>query len=70
MTPTQIAFEKGKRKFQQECNVFQMIKTIQKMKAALSILIDATSVDVKSIKDSYFEMCEIILNTDDAKSNQ
>ena len=47
-----------------------MIKTIQKMKAALSILIDATSVDVKSIKDSYFEMCEIILNTDDAKSNQ
>ena len=62
LTPNQRAFMKGKRKFQEEFNIFNMIKTIQKIKAALSLVIEQNHVDIQDIKENYFDMCEIIVN--------
>jgi len=74
MSPTQIAFMKGKKKFEEEFNIFNLIKTIQKMKSAISLIMEQTHsngkplVEVGDIKDNYFKMIEIII--DDKEEEQ
>jgi len=68
MSPTQIAFMKGKKKFEEEFNIFNLIKTIQKMKSAISLLMEQTHsngsplINIQDIKENYFKMCEIIID--------
>ena len=49
-----MAFKKGKSKFREEFNFFNLIKTIQKMKAAVSMLLEESDVNIKDVKESYF----------------
>ena len=39
-----------------------MIKTIQKIKAAVSVMMEESKIDTEEVKGKYLEMCEIILN--------
>ena len=39
-----------------------MIKTIQKIKAAVSHLMEESNIDIGEVKEKYYEMCELILN--------
>lgn len=49
-----MAFTKGDVKLNKEFNQLQLIKTIQKMKAAITILVQNNHLKINDIRDLYF----------------
>ena len=64
LSPTEIAFQKGSAKFKDEFNIFSLIKTIQKIKAAVSMMLEESNISIEDVKKKYFDMCEIIIDDD------
>ena len=55
MSVEQYAFMKGREKVLEEFNILSVMKTLQKLKAVVSILFESNELDIETVKERYLQ---------------
>ena len=61
-------YAKGEAMIQNEMNIFNLLQTIQKMKAAMSILIGEDTLKLRQINHLYMAQMKIYVNKDEEEA--